>query len=158
MCSLGFFKEQYVLYSARTTSNVPTKTIQTKIFVPSQIFFTSISAVLLCRVLWDWSGLHIERSKVKSGLLWIEAVDNVQNINISVLTRFSNSSKWPNLSLNPDPGSMDTASWKLYAVSRYINVVWNLKPTLIPQKINEWMNEVKLSKESLQAKMLPVLQ
>ena len=30
MCSLGFFKEQYVLYSARTTSNVPTKTIQTK--------------------------------------------------------------------------------------------------------------------------------
>ena len=32
MCSLGFFKEQYVLYSARTTSNVPTKTIQTKNF------------------------------------------------------------------------------------------------------------------------------
>ena len=38
-------------------------------------------------------------------------------------------------------GSMDTASWKLYAVSRYImisNVPHNT--TWFPQTINEWMN------------------
>ena len=54
------------------------------------------------------------------------------------------SSKWPKLCSKTSPSSMDTASRKIYAVSRYNKIYGIILYNLIPQTINEWMNECTL--------------